>query len=203
MSDMNSKKRIKIPLNMARNKRKFSKSLVKKIQKIKSLNKAIHFLSPSVSFSYTKHRGSQMLKSKRKSLLTLMRTTTETGTTRRLLDDLSYLTFERTTVRTTIETTIGTNVGSRTRTTRRLDLLCEISQRTTASTDQPTIISNAASDQPTIISKQKKLKCVSNMNSNDKFRNPIQLSKILTKRRNFSKKLLNTCEINTKKKVTY
>ena len=61
---------------MAKNKRKFSKNSVKKIQKIKSLNKAIHFLSPSasfsfssVSFSYPKHRGSQMTKSKQKSIL--------------------------------------------------------------------------------------------------------------------------------------
>ena len=143
------------------------------MQKIKSLNKAVHF--PSFSYSKQQHQGSH-----RNSFIPKSKQNVFKGTT--------------------IETTIGTNVGSRTRTTRRLDLLCEISQRTTASTDQPTIISNAASDQLTIISKNKKLNCVSNMNSNDKFRNPIKISKIMTKRRNFSKKLLNTCEINTKKK---
>ena len=73
----------KIPFNMAKNKRKISKNSVKKIQKIKSLNKAIHFPSPylSVSFSHPKqqHRGSFMLKSKQKSLL-LKRMVTATAT---------------------------------------------------------------------------------------------------------------------------
>ena len=49
--DMNSKKEIKIPFIMAKIKRKISNNSVKKIQKIKSLNKAIHFPSPSASFS--------------------------------------------------------------------------------------------------------------------------------------------------------
>ena len=89
VSDMNSKKRIKIPFIMAKTKRKISKNSVKKNQKIQSLNKAIHFPSPSlsVSFSYPKqqHRGSLMLKSKQKSPLKRRR---------RLMDRL-YLIFER------------------------------------------------------------------------------------------------------------
>ena len=75
VSNINSKNS-EIPFNqLAKNKRKVSKNLVKKIQKIKSLHKAIHFLSPSdssfsfsfSSVSYPKHRGSLMPKSKEKS----------------------------------------------------------------------------------------------------------------------------------------
>ena len=60
------------------NKRKISKKSMEKIQKIKSLNKAIHFPSPSVSFSTHQHRGSFMLKSKQKSASTT-RTSTSTS----------------------------------------------------------------------------------------------------------------------------
>ena len=53
VSNRNSKNS-EIPFKLAKNKRKVSKNLVKKIQKIKSLNKAIHFLSPSdSSFSFS------------------------------------------------------------------------------------------------------------------------------------------------------
>ena len=49
VSDMNSKNSFKL----AKNKRKISKNSVKKIQKNKSLNKDIHFLSPSACLLYT------------------------------------------------------------------------------------------------------------------------------------------------------
>ena len=74
VSNMNSKNS-EIPFKLAKKKRKVSKNLVKKNQKIKSLNKAIHFLSPSdssfsfSSVSYPKHRGSQMPKSNTKVFL--------------------------------------------------------------------------------------------------------------------------------------
>ena len=94
---------------MAKNKRKFKKKSVEKIQKIKSLNNAIHF--PSVSFSHPKqqHRGSQsdffIPKSKQKSLLERMTetfTASASATTTRTfiatttqLRDLSYLNLNR------------------------------------------------------------------------------------------------------------
>ena len=74
---------------------------MEKIQKIRSLNKAIYFPSPSVSFSYPKqqHQGSQSDSFIPKSKQNVI---------------------EGATIGTTIGMTVGTNVGLKTMMTRRL-----------------------------------------------------------------------------------
>ena len=126
---------------------------VKKIQKIKSLNKAIHL--PSVSFSYPKqqHRGSFMLKLKQKSPLL-----------KRRLMDLSYLIFERKTGGTIIATATRTFTAT---TAQLLDLSYLIgttpASTTTTSTAYPRLLDFLYLN----------LNCVSNMNSKIKSKNSI------------------------------
>ena len=144
---------------------------MKKIQKIKSLNKAIHFLSPSdssfsfsfSSVSYPKHRGSQMPKSKQKSFLAKKLLA-------RKLSDLSYLSVSVTasTASTTAQSkfTISKNkilnrtiIGTRTFTASATAQSRRITfERTTTGTIN--MILNR----------------VSNMNSKDKLKNWIKIS---------------------------
>ena len=167
--------------------------------------KAIHFLSPSASsfsfssvyFSYPKHRGRQMTKSKQKSILA--RKLLDRKLLARKLLDLSYLTT-RTSTSTSTFTATATATRTLTATTAQLlDLSYLNLNRSRRITFERTIIVPVTR---TFIASTAQSNRVSNMNSKEKekFENLTKISKIIKKRLEISTEASNICEANNKNK---